>query len=65
MVRQGLPDCEMIFVSDGSTDGSVGFLEAWARKDSAVKVIVLTRNFGHQSALSAGLTLRFQATLSA
>jgi polyisoprenyl-phosphate glycosyltransferase len=56
MVRQSVPDCEMIFVSDGSTDGSVGFLETWARKDSAVKLIVLTRNFGHQSAISAGLT---------
>lgn len=55
-VKQSVPDRELIFVSDGSADGSVGFLERWAREDSAVKLVVLTRNFGHQSAVSAGLT---------
>ena len=48
---------ELLFVSDGSTDGSVPYLEAWAQKDPSVKLIVLTRNFGHQYALSAGLSL--------
>jgi len=47
---------ELIFVSDGSTDGSTRFIEAWAGEDPAVKLIVLTRNFGHQSAVSAGLS---------
>ena len=46
---------ELLFVSDGSTDGSSRFIEAWASKDPAVKLISLTRNFGHQSAISAGL----------
>jgi polyisoprenyl-phosphate glycosyltransferase len=46
---------ELVFVSDGSTDGSAEFIEAWARTDPSVKLIVLTRNFGHQSAISAGL----------
>ena len=50
------PEWELIFVSDGSTDGSIAFIEAWAREDPAVKLVVLTRNFGHQSAVSAGLT---------
>ena len=47
---------ELLFVSDGSTDASSRFVEAWASKDPSVKLIVLTRNFGHQSAVSAGLS---------
>ncbi len=47
---------ELLFVSDGSTDTSSSFIEAWASKDPSVKLIVLTRNFGHQSAVSAGLS---------
>ena len=46
---------ELLFVSDGSTDGSTNFIEQWARIDPSVKLIILTRNFGHQSAISAGL----------
>src|SRR5438477_11638080 len=45
---------EFLFVSDGSTDASSGFIEAWASKDPSVRVIVLTRHFGHQNAVSAG-----------
>jgi glycosyltransferase involved in cell wall biosynthesis len=47
---------ELLFVSDGSTDGSTKFIEAWGQTDPSVKLIVLTRNFGHQSAISAGLS---------
>jgi polyisoprenyl-phosphate glycosyltransferase len=47
---------ELLFVSDGSTDGSAKFIEEWAHVDPSVKLIVLTRNFGHQSAISAGLS---------
>lgn len=47
---------ELLFVSDGSTDGSLRFLEAWAEQDPSVKLIILTRNFGHQNAVSAGLS---------
>ena len=46
---------ELLFVSDGSTDGSAKIIEAWAQQDPSVKLLVLTRNFGHQSAVSAGL----------
>lgn len=55
-VQTAVPDLELIFISDGSTDGSCAFIESWAAQDPSVKLIVLTRNFGHQSAVSAGLS---------
>lgn len=51
------PDWEFIFVSDGSTDSSVRILTEWAAQDPSVKVVELTRTFGHQAAVSAGLSL--------
>lgn len=52
-----LPDlrCETIFVDDGSRDRSVEMLTAAAAGDARLRVIRLTRNFGHQPALTAGL----------
>jgi dolichol-phosphate mannosyltransferase len=49
------PDFEIIFVDDGSRDGSLVLLQDLARKDSRVCVVELARNFGHQIAISAGL----------
>lgn len=46
---------EFIFVDDGSGDQSFRVLEAWNRKDSRVKVLKLTRNFGSQNAIVAAL----------
>jgi polyisoprenyl-phosphate glycosyltransferase len=46
---------EIIFVDDGSRDGSVAILEEVARRDPAVKIVSLSRNFGQQAAISAGL----------
>jgi hypothetical protein len=43
---------ELLFVSDGSTDGSTKFIEAWAQTAPSVKLVALMRNFGHQSATS-------------
>lgn len=48
-------DCEFLFVDDGSTDRSRELLFELHERDSRVKVISLSRNFGHQLALSAGL----------
>jgi glycosyltransferase involved in cell wall biosynthesis len=56
-IRSRSPAWELLFVSDGSTDESASFIEGWARVDPSVKLIILTRNFGHQSAISAGLSL--------
>lgn len=46
---------ELIFVDDGSSDGSGEILSALAGIDPRVSVIVLSRNFGHQAALTAAL----------
>ncbi len=48
-------DHELLLISDGSTDGSVAFVERWAGEDKRVKLIELARNFGHQPAIRAGL----------
>jgi glycosyltransferase involved in cell wall biosynthesis len=46
---------ELIFVDDGSTDQSRAILTATAMLDPAVRVVVLSRNFGHEMATTAGL----------
>ena len=46
---------EYVFVNDGSRDGTFQTLSALAEKDPKVKVIDLTRNFGKEIALTAGL----------
>jgi len=46
---------KIYYVDDGSTDGTPDSLAALARKDSRIVVVELSRNFGHQAALTAGL----------
>jgi glycosyltransferase involved in cell wall biosynthesis len=46
---------ELLFVDDGSADDSPALLRGLAAKDPAVRVLGLSRNFGHQAALTAGL----------
>lgn len=46
---------EIIWVDDGSTDSTPQLLENIAHTDSNVKLISLSKNFGHQNALMAGL----------
>jgi glycosyltransferase involved in cell wall biosynthesis len=59
-IRAALRDCrgvrtEFIFVDDGSSDGTHRALQAIADRDSSVTVIELSRNFGKEAALTAGL----------
>ena len=46
---------EIIFVNDGSADDSMVLMKEIARSDKNVKIIDLSRNFGHQIAIKAGL----------
>jgi glycosyltransferase involved in cell wall biosynthesis len=46
---------EIVFVDDGSKDGSLGLLVAATATDSRVKVVSFARNFGKETALAAGL----------
>lgn len=47
--------CEFIFVNDGSRDQTLILLDQWAREDQRIKLIGFARNFGHQTAVTAGL----------
>ena len=46
---------ELVLVDDGSTDGTPMKLDGLAAADPRVRVVYLSRNFGHQTALTAGL----------
>jgi polyisoprenyl-phosphate glycosyltransferase len=46
---------ELVLVNDGSSDRTPELLDQIAARDSRVRVIHLSRNFGHQAALTAGL----------
>ena len=46
---------EIVLVNDGSADGTLDKLVAWSADDPRVRVLHLSRNFGHQIAVTAGL----------
>jgi polyisoprenyl-phosphate glycosyltransferase len=51
---EGVP-FELVLVDDGSSDSSPALLGGLAAEDPRVRVVFLSRNFGHQTALTAGL----------
>ena len=46
---------ELLFVDDGSKDNTLSLVKSYAEKDSRVKYISFSRNFGKESAIYAGL----------
>ena len=48
-------DWDVVFVDDGSSDRSLEIISQMARQDAHFSVISLSRNFGHQIAITAGL----------
>lgn len=46
---------ELVYVNDGSADGSLSVLRDLAKNDPKVQVVDFARNFGHQIAITAGL----------
>jgi dolichol-phosphate mannosyltransferase len=59
-VTDAIADCgarpELVFVNDGSRDASAAVLDDLAASHDHVRVVHLSRNFGHQAAVQAGLS---------
>jgi polyisoprenyl-phosphate glycosyltransferase len=54
-VESFIKDYEVIFVDDGSTDQSAEKILAWREGNKKIKLLSLSKNFGHQAAYTAGL----------
>lgn len=54
-LRELRGQAEVILVNDGSSDSTIDQIFDWAAQDSRVKVVHLSRNYGHQIAATAGL----------
>jgi len=48
-------DTQILFIDDGSKDGTMALLEEYAAKDNKIKYISFSRNFGKEAAIYAGL----------
>jgi dolichol-phosphate mannosyltransferase len=54
-IESFIQDYEVIFVDDGSTDQSLEKILSWQKKNNHIKILSLSKNFGHQAAYTAGL----------
>lgn len=54
-MREVKSETEIILVNDGSSDDTLARIGDWASRDHRIKIVHLSRNFGHQIAATAGL----------
>jgi dolichol-phosphate mannosyltransferase len=54
-MREVKSEVEVLLVNDGSSDDTLARIADWASQDRRIKIIHLSRNFGHQIAATAGL----------
>jgi glycosyltransferase involved in cell wall biosynthesis len=54
-IESFITDYEVIFVDDGSTDHSLEKILLWQKENNHIKILSLSKNFGHQAAYTAGL----------
>ena len=54
-IESFIQEYEVIFVDDGSTDTSLEKILAWQKGNRNIKILSLSKNFGHQAAYTAGL----------
>lgn len=54
-VESFIPDYEVIYVDDGSSDNTLSKLLSFRAENKKIKVLSLSKNFGHQAAFTAGL----------
>lgn len=57
VMRRLRDDYEIIFVDDGSRDNTGAVISEFCSRDSCVRLVSFSRNFGHQAAISAGVDL--------
>src|SRR5260370_32590795 len=62
-LREVPTEAEVIMVNDGSTDQTLARIAGWAEEDARIKIVHLSRNFGHQLAATAGLDFRTGAAI--
>lgn len=48
-------DYEIVFVNDGSEDGSLSLMNVFAKENQKVRIVDFSRNFGHEAAMIAGI----------
>lgn len=56
LIKHVPPEAEILFVNDGSRDNTLQSLKLLSHQDKRVKSISLSRNYGHQQALFAGIS---------
>ena len=56
VINSTIFSCEVILIDDGSTDSTEYLIEEICKKDERFNGIILSRNYGHQIAVTAGLS---------